>query len=149
MKWVTWEQVGVDRMACAWLITKYIDPQAEFLFVPAGHKPLPEGAEPFDIPGVRLSHHRGHCTFSTMLREYGLRDPVLEHIARVVDEADTVQEAMLEPAATGLDMICRGIRLISPNDLVALERGQLVYEALYAQLKAEAAEGDTQKDMQS
>ena len=149
MKWVTWEQVGVDRMACAWLITKYIDPQAEFLFVPAGHKPLPEGAEPFDIPGVRLSHHRGHCTFSTMLREYGLRDPVLEHIARVVDEADTVQEVMLEPAATGLDMICRGIRLISPNDLVALERGQLVYEALYAQLKAEAAEGDTQKDMQS
>jgi hypothetical protein len=146
MKWVTWEQVGVDRMACAWLITKYIDPEAEFLFVPAGHKPLPEGAEPFDIPGVRLSHHRGHCSFSTMLREYALRDPVLERIARVVDEADTVQEVMLEPAAVGLDLICRGIRLTSPNDLVALERGRLVYEALYAQLKAEAAEGNTQKD---
>ena len=69
MKWVTWEQVGVDRMACAWLIMKYIDPQAEFLFVPAGHKPLPEGAEPFDIPGVRLSHHRGHCTFYKLYRE--------------------------------------------------------------------------------
>ena len=51
MKWVTWERVGVDRMACAWLITKYLDPEAEFLFVPAGQKPLPEGAEPFDIPG--------------------------------------------------------------------------------------------------
>ena len=138
MKWVTWEQVGVDRMACAWLITKYLDPDAEFLFVPTGHKPLPEGAEPFDIPGVRLSHHRGHCTFSTMLREYDLHDPVLQRIARVVDEADTVQEVVLEPAATGLDVLCRGIRLISPNDQIALERGKQVYDALYAQFASEA-----------
>lgn len=141
MKWVTWEQVGVDRMACAWLITKYLDPGAKFLFVPAGHKPLPEGAEPFDIPGVRLSHHRGHCTFYTMLGEYDLRDPVLQRIARVVDEADTVQDVTLEPAAAGLDVICRGIRLISPDDQVALERGWLVYDALYAQLNVEAAGG--------
>ena len=107
MKWVTWEQVGVDRMACAWLITKYLDQEAEFLFVPAGQKPLPEGAEPFDIPGVRLSHHRGHCTFYTMLREYDLHDPILHRIARVVDEADTVQEVSLEPAAAGLDLRSR------------------------------------------
>jgi hypothetical protein len=140
MKWVTWEQVGVDRMACAWLILKYIDPEAEFLFVPAGYKPLPEGAEPFDIPGVRLSHHRGHCTFYTMLREYDLHDPVLERIARVVDEADTVQDVMLEPAATGLDVICQGMRLASPDDRVALERGKLVYEALYAQFASEPAQ---------
>ena len=137
MKWVTWEQVGVDRMACAWLITKYIDRDAEFLFVPAGHKPLLEGAEPLDIPGMRLSHHRGHCTFYTLLREYDLHDPVLKRIARVVDEADTVQDVMLEPAATGLDVICLGIRLISPDDTVALERGKLVYEALYAQLASQ------------
>jgi hypothetical protein len=141
MKWVTWEQVGVDRMACAWLITKYLDRDAEFLFVPAGQKPLPEGAEPFDLPGVRLSHHRGHCTFYTMLREYALHDPVLERIARVVDEADTVQDVTLEPAAAGLDVICRGIRLVSPDDQVALERGRLIYDALYAQLHVEAAEG--------
>ncbi len=144
MKWVTWERVGVDRMACAWLITTYLDPQAEFLFVPAGHKPLPEGAEPLDIPGVRLSHHRGHCTFYTMLREYDLRDPVLGRIARVVDEADTVQDVMLEPAATGLDVLCRGIRRISPDDWVALERGRLLYDALYAQLQVEAAEGGSE-----
>jgi hypothetical protein len=130
MKWVTWEQVGVDRMACAWLITKYLDPQAEFLFVP-------EGAEPFDIPGVRLSHHRGHCTFYTMLREYDLADPILHRIAQMVDEADVVQEVTLEPAAPGLDLICRGIRLISPDDHVALERGRLIYDALYAQLRGE------------
>jgi hypothetical protein len=137
MKWVTWEQVGVDRMACAWLITTYIDPNAEFLFIPAGQTPLPEGAEPFDIPGVRLSHHRGHCTFYTMLREYDLRDPVLQRIARVVDEADTVQEVLLEPVAAGLDVICQGMRLNSPDDQVALERGRLVYEALYAQFASE------------
>jgi len=137
MKWVTWEQVGVDSMACAWLITKYLDPEAEFLFVPAGQKPLPQEAEPCDIPGVRLSHHRGHCTFYTMLREYDLHDPVLERIARVVDEADTIQEVTLEPAAPGLDMLCRGMRLISPDDRVALERGRLVYEALYAQFASE------------
>jgi hypothetical protein len=137
MKWVTWENVAVDRMACAWLIKKYIDPEAEFLFVPAGQKPLPEGAEAFDIPGVRLSHRRGHCTFHTMLREFDLKDPVLHRIARIVDEADVVQEVTLEATAPGLDLICRGIRLISPDDWVALERGRLIYDALYAQLTAE------------
>ena len=137
MKWVTWERVGVDRMACAWLITKYLDPAAEFLFVPTGYKPLPVDAEPFDIPGVRLSHHRGHCTFYTMLREYDLHDPVLQHIARVIDEADTVQEVSLEPAAAGLDLICRGLCLVSPDDQAALERGRLIYDALYAQLASE------------
>ncbi len=137
MKWVTWEQVGVDRMACAWLIKKYLDPQAEFLFVPVGAKSFPEGAEPFDIPAVRLSHHRGHCTFHTMLRAYDLSDPVLERIARLVDEADVVQEVTLEPAAPGLDLICRGLQLISPDDQTALIRGQLLYDALYAMLASE------------
>ncbi len=137
MKWVTWEHVAVDRMACAWLIRRFIDPQAEFVFVPVGQAPLPEGAEAFDIPGVRLSHRRGHGTFHTMLREYDLNDPVLQRIARIVDEADVVQEIAVEPAAPGLDLICRGIRLASPDDQTALERGALVYDALYAQLKAE------------
>jgi hypothetical protein len=137
MKWVTWENIGVDRMACAWLITKYIDVDAQFIFIPVGEKPFPEGTEPFDIPGVRLSHLRGHCTFHTMLREFNLKDPILERIARIVDEADTVQEVFLEPVAQGLDFICRGIRLSSPDDFTALKRGQLIYDALYAQLASE------------
>src|SRR4051812_6421326 len=95
MKWVTWEQVGVDRMACAWLIRRFIDPQATFVFVPSGQTPLPGDAEPFDIPGVRFAHRGGHCTFHTLLREYALTDPVLAHIARIVDEADVVQEVMV------------------------------------------------------
>ncbi len=138
MKWLTWENIGVDRMACGWLIKKSIDPGAEFLFIPMDQKSLPQGAEPFDIPGVRLSHHRGHCTFYTMLGEYKLEDPVLRRIARIVDEADVVQEAPVEPAAPGLDLICRGIRRMSGDDYTALERGILIYEALYAQLAAEA-----------
>ncbi|MFB9759793.1 chromate resistance protein ChrB domain-containing protein [Ectobacillus funiculus] len=136
MKWVTWENVGVDRMACSWLIRKWIDSEAEFLFIPVGQKPFPEGAESFDIPGVRLSHRRGHCTFHTMLREFTIKDPILEKIALIVDEADTVQEVSLEPVAPGLDFICDGIRLTSPDDMTALERGSLIFEALYAQLSA-------------
>ncbi len=137
MKWVAWENVGVDRMACAWLIRKHIDPKAKFLFVPVGSQPLPKGAEPFDIPGVRLSHHQGHCSFHAMLREYKLDDPVLRRIARIIDEADTVQEVHIEPAAPGLDLLCEGIRLISPDDDLALERGAMVYDALYAKLSME------------
>jgi hypothetical protein len=134
MKWVTWENVGVDRMACAWLIRKQIDPQAEFVFIPAGAKTLPGDAEAFDIPGARYSHHRGHCTFHTMLRENGLKDPVLHRMAQIVDEADVVQEIQVETIAPGLDVLCRGLRQISPDDDTALQHGALIYEALYAEL---------------
>ena len=137
MKWVTWENVGVDRMACAWLIRRSIDPQAEFVFIPAGIKPLPSDGESFDIPGAKYSHRRGHCTFHTLLRESRLEDVILNRIAQIVDEADVVQEANIEPAAPGLDLLCRGLRRISPDDQTALERGVLLYEALYAELNAE------------
>jgi hypothetical protein len=137
MRWVTWQDVAVDRMACAWLIKRFIDKKARFVFVPSGQKPLPEG-EPFDIPGARLSHRRGHCTFHTILREYDLHDTILDRIARIVDEADVVQEVALEPAAPGLDLICRGIRLASRDDQTAIERGRLIYQALYVQLAADS-----------
>ena len=137
MKWVTWENVGVDRMACAWLIRRSIDPKANFIFIPAGQKPLPPDVEPFDIPGAKYSHHRGHCTFYALLREFQLKDAILDHIAQIIDEADVVQEANLEPAAPGLDLICRGLRRTSPDDQTALEHGAVLYEALYAELAAE------------
>ena len=136
MKWVTWQNVAVDRMACTWLIRSRIDPAAEFVFIPAGSKPLPEGTEPFDIPGVRYSHHRGHCTFFTLLKEFKLKDPILQHIAQIVDEADVVQDVALESTAPGLDLLCRGLRRISQDDTEAVERGWLLYEALYAELSA-------------
>ncbi|MGE5376471.1 MAG: chromate resistance protein ChrB domain-containing protein [Bacteroidota bacterium] len=136
MKWVTWQQIGVDRMGSIWLIRRWIDPRAEFLFVPPTTKPLPKGAEPFDIPGVRFSHHRGHCTFHSLVKEHNLKDPVLLRIANIIDEADLVQEVNIEPVAPGLDAIRRGIRRTSVNDHEALEREIFVYEALYAELSA-------------
>jgi hypothetical protein len=139
MKWVTWESVGVDRMGCAWLIRRFVDPTAEFAFVPLGQTTVPSDAEPFDIPGVRLSHHGGRASFHAVLLAYSLEDPILHRLARVVDEADTIQEAPVEPAAPGLDLICRGIRRTSTSDTVALERGALIYEALYAEFSTDRA----------
>jgi hypothetical protein len=136
MKWVTWERVGVDRMGCAWLIRKHIDPQAAFEFIPRGSS-LPSDAEPFDIPGVKFSHHGGHCSFYALVRHFKLTDPVLARIARIIDEADTVQEATVEPAAPGLDIICEGLRLISADDHGALMLGRNLYDALYARLAKE------------
>jgi hypothetical protein len=138
MKWLTWKNIGVDRMACIWLIRRWIDPAAEFSFIPVGDKPLPEQGEPFDIPGTRYSHHSGHCTFYVLLNEQGLQDIVLKRIAQIIDEADELQEVTVEPAAIGLDLICRGVRQISKDDFEAFERGSLIYEALYAQLKSDS-----------
>ena len=134
MKWVTWENIGVDRMACVWLIRRWIDPDADFVFIPLGEKPLLEHGEPFDIPGARYSHHGGHCTFYALLKEQKINDPILSRIAQMVDEADEIQEVTVEPAALGLDLICRGLRQISQDDFEAMERGNLIYDALYAQL---------------
>lgn len=136
MKWVTWEHIGIDRMGCIWLIRRWLDANAQFLFIPSGTKNLPKDAEPFDIPGTRYSHHGNHCTFHALLKEYDVENPILLQIAGIIDEADLVQEINVEPLAPGLDAICRGIRRISADDYQALERGALVYEALYSELSA-------------
>lgn len=137
MKWVTWEHVGIDRIGCAWLILREIDPQATFVFVARGAR-LPPDAEPFDVPGVRFSHHGGHCSFHALIQHHKLTDPILHRIARMIDEVDTVQAVNIEPAAAGLDLICEGLRLTSPDDLIAIEKGRFVYDAVYARLAQEA-----------
>jgi hypothetical protein len=86
------------------------------------------------VPGVRFSHHGGHCSFHALVEHHQLADPVLHRIARIIDEADTIQQVHLEPAAAGLDLICEGLRLISANDHEAITRGCVVYDALYARL---------------
>jgi hypothetical protein len=134
MKWATWENIGVDRMGSIWLIRRWIDPKAEFLFIPADTKSLPKDAEPFDIPGTRYSHHGNHCTFQALLKAYNVQDPILSQIASIIDEADLVQEINIEPISPGLDAVCRGMRRISADDYEALERGVLLYEALYTEL---------------
>ena len=92
MKWVTWQNVGIDRMGCAWLIRKFIDKNPEFIFIPEGSSALPKGAEAFDIPGARLSHHGGQCSFCAFLREYKLTDPALRRIGRIIDEAGSARD---------------------------------------------------------
>lgn len=140
MKWVTWENIGVDRMACIWLIRRWIDHKAEFSFIPFGGKPSPNEGEPFDIPGARYSHHGGHCTFFVLLKEQKIDDPILARIAQIVDEADGIQEVRVEADAPGLDLICRGLRQTSKDDFEAMERGCLIYDALYAQLRSDSAQ---------
>ena len=137
MKWVTWQQIGIDRMACIWLIRNWIDPNAEFSFIPLGAEPAAQDGESFDIPGKRFSHHGGHCTFYSLLHAHKIDDRILARIAQIVDEADEIQQVNIEPAAVGLDLVCRGIRQISKDDFEALEHGSLIYDALYAQLKSE------------
>jgi hypothetical protein len=117
--------VHIDRAACAWLIRRYVDSQAQFVFVadPAG---VPPDATPFDMRGVELGHHGGDCTFETILRRYELTDPVLWRIAEIVHEAD-LDDA---PEAPGLDVVLRGLSMICDDETV-LELTGPVFDGLY------------------
>jgi hypothetical protein len=134
LKWITWENVGVDRIACAWLIRKKVDTDAEFLFVQRGsdYKDL-EGIA-FDIPGAHLSHKRGRCTFCTIVKEYGIADKTVDLICAIVDAADAVNELLPPPESAGIDLICRGLTKVLHDDLKALEIGAIIFDAIYAQL---------------
>lgn len=130
MRWVTWENVGIDRMGCAWLISRFIDRGAEFVFVPYAGA-VPQGAEPFDIPGVRLTHRRGRCTFITCLREYNMTDPALARIGETINGADVPGGLFSSPESPGLEAVCRAIRKASDDDAEALRHASVVFEGLY------------------
>ena len=130
MKWATRAGVHVDRTACAWLIRRFIDPEAVFVFV---HDPdeIPADATPFDIRGAELSHRGGCCTFETMLARYELGDPALEGIARIVHEADLDDERYEAPEARGLDVILRGLSMVTDSDEQMLALSGRIYDGLY------------------
>lgn len=135
MKWFTWENVGVDRIASAWLIKKFIDPKADFTFITKGTDFKELDGIPFDIPGATLSHKRGRCTFCTMLKEYDhINQPVLNQICDIIDAADTVKDLLPPPEAAGLEIIFRGLRKVMENDHKTLEIGFIIMESLYKQL---------------
>lgn len=134
MKWITWENVGVDRISSAWLIKKNIDPRAEFVFVKKGADIREIEGIPFDIPGVALSHKRGHCTFCTILREYNIKDNVLDQICSIIDAADSVSDLLPPPEAAGVDIILRGLRKVQENDYKTIEVGFIIMDSLYRQL---------------
>ena len=136
MKWVTRKHVHVDRIASPWLIKKFIDPVAEFNFVSwPGTELKPEDGIPFDFPGVELGHHEGKCTFETLIKKYNLKDPVLEDMAKIVHGADVAEDLEKIHEAAGLEVISGGMVWISVDDHEALEKGFLLYDALYANLK--------------
>src|SRR5205823_14134081 len=120
MKWATRRHCHVDRAACAWLIRRFLDPEAEFVFVDDPEE-VPADATPFDMRGVELSHHGGDCSFETFLRRYELGDPVLWEIAKVVHEADLADERYDAPEAPGLDVLLRGLSMLREDEeLLAL-----------------------------
>lgn len=129
MRWATRAGCHVDRAACAWLIRRLLDPDAEFVFVDDPDE-VPEGATPFDIRGAELSHHGGDCSFETMLHRYELDDPVLWDLARIVHEADLADERFDAPEAPGLDVICRGLTMVRGDDDVLAITDPL-FDSLY------------------
>ncbi len=145
MKWVTRSHVHVDRVACPWLITRFIDNQAEFLFVPRKQvdKVADEtGAIPFDAPGVELGHHEGRCSFESIVLKYDLRDPALKRLAKIVHAADIAEDVDTDPIARGLEAIASGFSLRYPDDEENLARQFEVYDALYAWCRLQAAKGE-------
>lgn len=134
LKWYTWEKIGVDRIASAWLIYKFIDPNAEFHFIKKGADVKTMEGIAFDIPGVALSHKRGHCTFCTILKEYGIRDPLLDQICSIVDAADSLNDLLPPPEAAGLEVIMRGLGKVLEDDHKTLEVGFVIMDSLYKQL---------------
>ena len=137
MKWITREHVKVDRVACAWLIRKYIDANAEFLFVPAAEVDAVaarEGATPFDTQGARLGHRDGKCSFETIISEYALleRDPALARMAEIVHGADVSADLDRVPESRGLKAIAEGFGMVFPDDHAILEAEFPVYDAVHA-----------------
>ena len=129
MRWATRAGVHIDRAACAWLIRRFVDPDAAFVFV-ADPAHVPEDATPFDMRGVELSHHGSDCTFETILRRHDLSDPVLWRLAQIVHEAD-IDDALYDaPEAAGLDVALRGLSLVGADEQT-LAVSAVVFDGLY------------------
>ena len=135
MKWVTRSHVHVDRVACPWLIRRFFDSDAEFIFVPTSQVALvvdDTGAIPFDAPNVDLGHKEGKCSFGAILDRYGLTDPALLRLATIVHAADIATDLHTDEIAPGLEAIAVGYSLRFPDDTENLRRQFDVYDALYA-----------------
>lgn len=141
MKWVTRRKARVDRIACPWLIRRFIDPGAEFLFVPEAEvmeTARREEALPFDVPDVELGHHGDRCSFDAFLDKYGLADRALLALARIVRGADT-DARDLAPEARGLYAVASGFREITRDDVENMALQFPVYDALYAYCRSARA----------
>lgn len=129
MRWATRAGVHVDRAACSWLLRRFVDLEAQFVFVDDVDE-VPADSTPFDMLGVELSHHGDDCSFETMLHRFGLDDPVLWDLARIVHEADLGDDRYDAPEAVGLDVICRGLSMVLDDDAILVVT-DAVYDGLY------------------
>lgn len=142
MKWITRSHVQVDRVACPWLIRRFIDNQAEFLLVPknqVNEVAKKSGAIPFDAPGAELGHHKGRCSFESILLKYDLNDPALLRLSKIVHAADIREDIDKDPLARGLEAIATGFSILFPEDETNLEKQFVVYDALYAWCRLQVA----------
>jgi len=133
-KWVTRERPKIDRIACPWLIRRFIDPTATFIYVPADRvlaTAQETGATPYDVAGVEFTHEGDRCSFDTLLRIYGIADPALDHLAAIVRGADTSRHD-LTPQCGGLFAISLGLSANFPDDHEMLVHGMVIYDALYS-----------------
>jgi hypothetical protein len=143
MKWITRERPKIDRIACPWLVARFIDPDAEFLYVPAGEVlrvAADTGAIPYDVPGVELGHVGERCSFDAFLAKYGLDDPALDHMATIVRGADT-SRLDLTPESAGLYAISVGLSHCHADDHCMLQHGLVMYDALYAWCRQQERRG--------
>lgn len=136
MLWATRRGCHVDRTACAWLIERFVDPEATFAFF-EDPRDAPEEATLFDVAGARLSHRGEDCSFETFLKEYSLQDPVLVEIAEIVHDADLMDEKYARPESEGLDAIVRGMQLALSDDYLLINHTDVLYEGLYTYLSRE------------
>lgn len=137
MKWITRERPKIDRVACPWLILRFIDPEAEFIYVPTNEvveKALEYGAIPYDIAGVEYTHEGPYCTFDYFLKKHNLRDEALHRLAVIVRAADT-DDYELSPQAAGLFAISAGLSYNFIDDHEMLRQGMVIYDALYSWCK--------------
>ena len=142
MKWVTRSHVHVDRVACPWLITRFIDSEAEFIYVAKNQveQVVTEmGAIPYDVPNVELGHKDGKCSFESIVKKYELTDPALLRLAKIIHAADIESELHTDTIAAGLEASATGFSVRFPDDLENLEKQLEVYDALYAWCRLQVA----------
>jgi hypothetical protein len=142
-QWVTRERPTTDRIACPWLIKKFIDPEAEFLYVPAGEVlevAAREGAHSYDASGAEYTHRNGLCSFEVLVEDYAIEDPAVKLLARIVHGADVADDRDATPQSRGLLAVAEGFHLLELDDHRQLELSLPVYDALYAWCKSEVAE---------
>jgi hypothetical protein len=144
MLWITRSHVHVDRVACPWLITRFVDNEADFLFVPKNQVErisAETNAIPFDVPGVELGHVDGRCSFESIMLKYDLKEPGLIRLANIVHAADVEEDIDQDPIARGLEAVATGYSLRFPEDEENLARQFEVYDSLYAWCRLDLAKG--------